>query len=221
MKEDIDKIQANMHAPFGPMLMEFKMPKPYVDMLNTYGDKISSSEKKSKQLDWSDGLVGNVKQEHKIEPHVWQEKIGEYPSFFNWMASCLNMYMKTYMGQAISNEEIKNVKGDITGVDLHNSWIVNSIAGDFNPPHMHSGLVSAAGWTMVPESVEKDEEKDHAGWIEWLFADPHPLVNPKFPFKPVAGKVMFFPSWLQHQVYPFRGKGIRRSISFNVTPKYK
>ena len=130
------------------------------------------------------------------------------------------MYMKTYMGQAVSDEEIKNVKGDITGVDLHNSWIVNSIAGDFNPPHMHAGLVSAAGWTMVPESVEKDEEKDHAGWIEWLFADPHPLLNPKFPFNPAVGKVMFFPSWLQHQVYPFRGKGIRRSISFNVTPRY-
>ncbi len=110
MKENIDKIQANMHAPFGPMLMEFKMPQPYIDMLNTYGDKISASDKKSKQLDWSDNLVGNVKQEHKIEPHIWQEKLGEYPSFFNWMASCLNMYMKTYMGQAISNEEIKNVK---------------------------------------------------------------------------------------------------------------
>ena len=85
---------------------------------------------------------------------------------------------------------------------------------------MHAGLVSAAGWTMVPESVEKYEEKDHAGWIEWLFAGPHPLLNPKFSFKPAVGKVMFFPSWLQHQVYPFRGKGIRRSISFNVTPRY-
>ena len=52
MSEDINKIQANMHAPFGPMLMEFKMPQPYIDMLNTYGDKISASDKKSKQLDW-------------------------------------------------------------------------------------------------------------------------------------------------------------------------
>ena len=33
MKSDINKIEANMHAPFGPMLMEFKMPQPYIDML--------------------------------------------------------------------------------------------------------------------------------------------------------------------------------------------
>ena len=110
----------------------------------------------------------------------------------------------------------KNIKS----LNLHNSWIVNQVAGDFNPPHMHSGLLSAAGWLKVPESIEKGEEREEAGWIEWLFADPHPFINPKYPFKPQTGKVMFFPSWLQHQVYPFRGKGIGRSISFNVTPKY-
>ena len=220
MSEDINKIQANMHAPFGPMLIEFKMPQPYIDMLNTYGDKISASDKKSKQLVWSDNLVGNVKQEHKIEPHIWQEKIGEYPSFFNWMASCLNMYMKTYMGQAVSDEEIKNVKGDITGVDLHNSWIVNSIAGDFNPPLMHYGMLSAACWLKMPESVEKDEEREHAGWIEFLYGTPQMWIDPKYTVKPHVGQLFIFPNWLLHQVYPFRGKGIRRSISFNVSVEF-
>ena len=217
MSEDINKIQANMHAPFGPMLMEFKMPQPYIDMLNTYGDKISSSDEKSKQLDWSNNLVGNVKQEHKIEPHIWQEKLGEYPSFFNWMASCLNMYMKTYMGQAVSDEEIKNVKGDITGVDLHNSWIVNSIAGDFNPPHMYYGMLSAAGWLKMPPSVEKDEEREHAGWIEFIYGTPVMFIDPKYPVKPAVGKIYVFPAWLLHEVYPFRGKGLRRTISFNLS----
>ena len=73
MKENIDKIQANMHAPFGPMLMEFKMPQPYIDMLNTYGDKISASDKKSKQLDWSDNLVGNQMMKLKILKEILLE----------------------------------------------------------------------------------------------------------------------------------------------------
>ena len=52
MNEEL-KIQTKIHAPFSPLLMEFKMPQHYVDKLNAYGDKISASEKKSKQLDWS------------------------------------------------------------------------------------------------------------------------------------------------------------------------
>ena len=225
-----ETIKAKIHAPFGPMIMEFQMPPPYIDILNTYGDEISANEKKSKELDFSKKLAGNVIQEHIIENHIWQEKIGEYPSFFMWMASCLNIYMRKqeeislYQIQNSGLSEEKHLfkkKEEMINVDLHSSWIVNQVAGDFNPPHTHSGLVSAAGWTMVPQSIEKDQEKDNAGWIEFLFADPHPLLSSKFPVKPTVGKVMFFPSWLQHQVYPFRGKGIRRSISFNVTPKYK
>ena len=218
-----DKVQAQVHAPFGPMLIEFTIPQPYVDMFNKYSDGITKSEKKSKQLDHSDELIGNVKQEHKIEEHLWQEKPkGVEHSFFTWVANCSNVYVKTHLqhqGDAEDRETMKNK--NIKGLNLHNSWIVNQVAGDFNPPHMHSGVLSAAGWLMIPESLEKGEEREEAGWIEWLFADPHPFVNPKHPLKPQVGKVMFFPSWLQHQVYPFRGKGIRRSISFNVTPKFK
>ena len=218
-----DKVQAQIHAPFGPMLIEFTMPQPYVDMFNKYADGITKSKKKSKQLDHSDELIGNVKQEHKIEEHLWQEKPkGVEHSFFTWVANCSNVYVKTHLqhhGDAEDKETMKNK--NIKGLNLHNSWIVNQVAGDFNPPHMHSGVLSAAGWLIIPESLEKGEEREEAGWIEWLFADPHPFVNPKYPFKPQVGKIMFFPSWLQHQVYPFRGKGIRRSMSFNVTPKFK
>ena len=218
-----DKVQAQIHAPFGPMLIEFTMPQPYVDMFNKYAEGITKSKKKSKQLDHSDELIGNVKQEHKIEEHLWQEKPkGVEHSFFTWVANCSNVYIKTHLqhqGDAEDKETMKNK--NIKGLNLHNSWIVNQVAGDFNPPHMHSGVLSAAGWLIIPESLEKGEEREEAGWIEWLFADPHPFVNPKYPFKPQVGKIMFFPSWLQHQVYPFRGKGIRRSISFNVTPKFK
>ena len=216
------KLQGKVHAPFGPMLIEFTIPQPYVDMFNKYADGITKSKKKSKQLDHSDELIGNVKQEHKIEEHLWQEKPkGVEHSFFTWVANCSNTYIKAHLqhqGDAEDNKTMANK--NIQGLNLHNSWIVNQVAGDFNPPHMHSGVLSAAGWLMIPESLEKGEEREEAGWIEWLFADPHPFVNPKYPFKPQVGKIMFFPSWLQHQVYPFRGRGIRRSISFNVTPKY-
>ena len=34
--------------------------------------------------------------------------------------------------------------------------------------------------------------------------------------EPIPGAMVVFPSWLNHQVHPFRGAGARISIAFNV-----
>jgi len=33
---------------------------------------------------------------------------------------------------------------------------------------------------------------------------------------PEVGKLLVFPNWLQHMVYPFKGKGERRTIASNL-----
>ena len=92
------KIPAKILTPFSPLLMEFTIPQPYVDKLNEYGDKISSNVIESKKLDYSDNLVGNVQQEHRIEDHIWQEKISdEIPSFYLWVGRCVNIYIQTVL----------------------------------------------------------------------------------------------------------------------------
>ena len=214
------KLRGKVHMPFSPILMEFDIPTPYIDMLNNYGDKISSNDKKSKQLDWSHNLIGNVKQEHTIENHIWQNKPDEHlPTFFNWVGHCANTYIKTKLNDGDKIDKDVAKKG-IKKMLLHKSWLVNSIAGDFNPPHMHSGMLSAAGWLKMPPSVEKDEEREQAGWIEFIHGTPHMLVDFKYPIKPSVGKIFFFPAWLIHEVFPFRGKGLRRTISFNLSVEF-
>ena len=214
------KLRGKVHMPFSPILMEFDIPAPYIDMLNNYGDKISSNDKKSKQLDWSHNLIGNVKQEHTIENHIWQNKPDEHlPTFFNWIGHCVNTYIKTKLNDGDKIDKDVAKKG-IKKMLLHKSWLVNSIAGDFNPPHMHSGMISAAGWLKMPPSVEKDEEREQAGWIEFIHGTPHMLVDFKYPIKPSVGKIFFFPAWLIHEVFPFRGKGLRRTISFNLSVEF-
>ena len=222
MNEEL-KIQTKIHAPFSPLLMEFKMPQHYVDKLNVYGDKISADESKSKKLDFSDRLVGNVKQEHKIEDHIWQEKISDaIPSYFQWVGGCVSLYIQTVLKRnkhstMPSNEtEEQIMKHGIKTLNVLKSWFVNSIAGDFNPIHQHEGRISAAGWLMMPESIVNDQEREYAGWIEFMYGETLPLLNNKHAVKPQVGQIFMFPSWLQHTVYPFRGSGIRRSISFNV-----
>ena len=217
------KIQTKEYAPFSPLLMEFKMPQEYIDKLNTYGDKISSDDDKLQKLDFSDRLVGNVKQEHIIEDHIWQEKISDkIPSFFQWAGGCVNIYIQTVLKRnrqgvhQSSEAEKKIMETGIKSLNVLSSWFVNSIAGDFNPIHQHEGRISAAGWLMMPESIQKDQERKYAGWIEFMYGENLKLLNNKHAVKPEVGQIFMFPSWLQHTVYPFRGNGIRRSISFNV-----
>jgi hypothetical protein len=37
-----------------------------------------------------------------------------------------------------------------------------------------------------------------------------------FMMKPEVGKLLVFPSWLQHMVYPFKGEGERRTVASNL-----
>ena len=37
-----------------------------------------------------------------------------------------------------------------------------------------------------------------------------------FVMTPEVGKLLLFPSWLQHMVYPFKGEGERRTIASNL-----
>jgi hypothetical protein len=46
------------------------------------------------------------------------------------------------------------------------------------------------------------------------------LVDFKYPIKPSVGKIFFFPAWLIHEVFPFRGEGLRRTISFNLSVEF-
>ena len=218
------EIKTKQHVPFSPLLMEFTMPQEYIDKLNAYGDKISSDDNKSKKLDFSNRLVGNVKQEHIIEDHIWQEKISdEVPSFFQWVGGCVNIYIQTVLKKNRHGEVYKATETEkqimekgIKTLKVLSSWFVNSVAGDFNPIHQHEGRISAAGWLMMPESIQQDKEKEYAGWIEFMYGENLNLLNNKHAVKPEVGQIFMFPSWLQHSVYPFRGDGIRRSISFNL-----
>jgi hypothetical protein len=212
------EIKGNVHIPFSPILLECTLPLPYIKMFNDYGDKISVDEKLTKEQDCSDVLVGNTQQEHYVDNELWERKFVDkgLPTFFNWVQGCVHLYIKSFdksiLNENTTAEAIANKKMTI----IKNGWIVNSIAGDFNPFHAHSGTISAVGYLKVPESIEKDLEREKAGWIQFMYGTNHPYVDPYYDCKPQVGKMMFFPSWLQHQVYPFRSKSLRRSLSFNL-----
>jgi uncharacterized protein (TIGR02466 family) len=97
------------------------------------------------------------------------------------------------------------------------SWIVRSLAGDYNPAHKHGGQLSGIIYTKVPPQVADPAYLD--GKLQFVFGQ---LKEENIDFLgvrkvvPAVGDLYLFPAWLTHLVYPFEGPGERISYSFNL-----
>ncbi len=114
--------------------------------------------------------------------------------------------------------------GDLAKVDGRlglAGWANVNRDGDFNRVHDHPG----SHWSGVyyVSLGDPDPGSDLNGAIEFL--DPRPSANMPIPgfraatamaVAPAAGDFVLFPSWVQHYVMPFHGRGDRISIAFNA-----
>lgn len=118
-------------------------------------------------------------------------------------------------------------------LEVTTMWSISNPPGSSNRAHIHPGaLWSGVYYVQAPEG---------AGQIEFIDPRTVNLMNyatylpntkrktecwTKVKVKPVAGKMLFFPSWLYHSVEPnlsnAKGKdGERVIISFNINQRAK
>jgi hypothetical protein len=203
VKTEEIQIAFDIYQPFGPSILKTKLPQLYVDGLNAQADNVLADEKVSKDRDWSHNLAGNVKKEISID-HGAIEGLPEFLA-------------------TISQEYTKRVLPDFLpeGTKIaFRVWAVSQWAGDFNPIHIHDSNLSGVCFLKIPPKFEEEYEKeDHhptAGCLEFIGSVPNHFARHSFLAKPEVGDFYIFPSWLTHQVYPFRSEGERRSMAFNV-----
>ena len=100
------------------------------------------------------------------------------------------------------------------------TWVVSQYKGDFNPVHIHDANLSGVAFLKIPPGFDAEYAKeDHhptAGCLEFLGSMPNHFARHSYIAKPEVGDFYLFPSWLTHQVYPFRSEGERRSLAFNI-----
>jgi hypothetical protein len=118
-------------------------------------------------------------------------------------------------------------------VEMDQLWSVHSYEGDYNPIHDHGTQslmgISFTTWTMVPEQIKDNQNMDLYnssgavdGYLNFVYGlnqtiDPERLRPSQARIiKPEVGKLLMFPSWLQHSVYPFKGSGERRTVAGNL-----
>lgn len=103
-------------------------------------------------------------------------------------------------------------------------WINVNRAGDINVLHCHPGcFLSATYYVKVPPEMKGGEIafRDPRGPAVAMYETPGidlPWVGTGrgMPFAPATGRLIIFPSWLEHYVEPFEGSGERISIAFNA-----
>tara|TARA_Y100000310_G_scaffold31763_1_gene30090 strand:- start:296 stop:946 length:651 start_codon:yes stop_codon:yes gene_type:complete len=203
-ESEVKEISYDIYQPFGPSILKAKFPKPYLEHMLKLSDKLLGDEKLSQKHDWSAQLAGNVHKEVRI-PH---EKIEGLSTFFMAMS-------EQYLIKTLGKDRVP----EGAGVSLR-VWVVSQYAGDFNPLHIHDANLSGVCFLKLPPNYEEEYKKeDHhptVGCLEFLGSVPNHFANHSYLVKPEVGDFYLFPSWLTHQVYPFRSEGERRSMSFNV-----
>ena len=209
------------HRPFSPMIMESTVPDKFIKIVNDTADKVLGSESASIEWDWSHKLVGKVSKEVQIPV---RNKEHRELLFSTMKGACVD-----YLKDCIKNNTAygwktiaDNAVPTMDNIHMAHSWIVSQYAGEYNPWHHHSGDFSAVIYLKLPPKMNEEIEKeweDHYpanGLIEFMFGENQEFRSDNLKFKPEVGKLLVFPSWLKHFVYPFTSEGERRSMSFNA-----
>jgi len=104
------------------------------------------------------------------------------------------------------------------------SWANVNRKGSHNAVHNHCNAHwSGVYYVRTPEYDTDD--LDRAG--DLTFYDPRGAVNmmahpgkcvdgESIRIKPIQGRIVLFPSWLYHSVYPFQSDIVRISVAFNA-----
>lgn len=94
--------------------------------------------------------------------------------------------------------------------------------GQYHSVHSHPNAVWSGAYYVTGN--EDIEDQPFSGRFELLdprpgaslnYADSSALYG-RFLLNPKPGQMLVFPSWMQHQVHPYFGKGERITVAFNV-----
>ena len=199
------------------------------EVIQTLNDYLDAKLKDPFRKSLSGDLVGQIHQGEQLSMNYEAEELQEFRVIVENLGIA---YLRRFVEQTGTMIRPKQVVTD-------KLWSVHSYEGDYNPIHDHLTAtpmgISFTTWTKVPKQIGKTAEgkeiEDYSlynssgaidGFINFTYglnqtADPERLRPSQSRYvKPEEGKLLLFPSWMQHVVYPFFGKGERRTVAGNM-----
>lgn len=159
-----------------------------------------------KLADYSEHLAGHIERGAQVE--LAPEGVPE--RFRKLLLELSAAYIDSQRSLSQSRPE----PFELSFVDM---WVVSQREKDFNPIHRHGGQLSGIVYLKVPRQINQRRRPE--GCLEFVYGRGKPETldfNGNRTVLPVVGDLYIFPAWLQHLIYPFYGRGERRSLSFNI-----
>ena len=205
------------------LLMEVQMEERMVNDLNKYLD---AKHKKPEGVDFSDNLVGQISHGEQLK---MDDRDPLVLPFTKYVAQLAGTYVH-HFGRHVGIKDMKRIP------HVHSLWSVHSYERDYNPLHDHGTDtpmgISFTTWTKIPPQIANNNNYKptdlynsggaYDGFLQFHFGQTSirglEELRPALckTINPEVGKIIFFPSWCQHCVYPFEGPGERRTIAGNL-----
>ena len=128
-------------SPFGPKIASLKLSKNIIKKINNEVDKIIKKKELLKKLDYSNKLVGQVKQEFQLPKDFVKKNLEKI------LYKAVKNYMLKGLGKKISKIKIKNL------------WVVRQFNDEYNPIHFHDGHISGVGYLKIPKFISKNKKQ--------------------------------------------------------------
>ena len=185
--------------PFGPTIGITKIKKSLIKKLNDEFDLKSTTKKK----DYSSKLASQINDEVLFSN--------------NFVKKHIHRDITSLVKKFLIKENIKKIKD----IKILNFWVVRQFKGEYNPVHYHQGDISGVGYIKIPKFIFSNKKVKYKkdltnGTIDFVNGQKAFLSNCIHNIKPEVGRLIIFPNYLMHTVYPFNVEGERRSFSFNA-----
>ena len=219
----------DVHAPWAQVVCTTQIPEDKLVKFYAISNEVLD-ESKATDDNYGSGVI----------PLPWRisfDKFGKY-GVTDYIMEMVQHYMETIL----SNGNVKSNLDDIIPGGPHTHWhsrVVDAWVGsqkenDYIPVHAHDKVASFDNLTesckisgilylKVPEQIERNTNdiairggKDGQIVFTGMGGADSFSTTTALNIIPEAGRLYLFPSSLNHQVYPFKGEGERRSLSFNV-----
>jgi hypothetical protein len=225
------KMGENWHvnAPWAQLVCSTQIPEDKVVKFYAISNEVLD------EAEATDDPYGNG-----VIPLPWvipYDKFGKY-GVTEYIMEMIQHYLDTILSNGNIHSHLNTIIPGGPHTQWHSrivaAWVVSQKENDYIPVHTHhlngaheeSCKISGILYLKVPEQMKVDNVDNNDIAIrggrdgQILFTgmggvDPFSTTM-QYNIQPEVGWLYLFPSSLNHQVYPFKGEGERRGISFNI-----
>ena len=209
-----------IHAPWAQLVASTQVPPNLFKNALEMTDKVYEDVNRDSAGESLAGQISNeyfVSEEQLIETGLMEYFIGKITKY--WGTVLTNGNMDRYLDKKFEH----GPHGFNYAARIVSAWTVHQFENEYNPIHDHSNCkISAVMHLKFPEKIDPPVKEHLTGLDGALIfsgmgnADEWCTVPVMKCGASNLGWLHLFPSSLQHSVYPFKGKGERRSLAFNA-----